>query len=232
MDNRPPTDIDAVSLVSLMKERPRPSAPVEWPGGCPVPGYEKIRVIIPPEVEYTKARIAAHLRMKEQSRIPFQEWESPLCNGILNDLVGKEMLARCLYRDKPIPGSEELTGRAQYPKLFANSEDVERALGKDEIHILYTQFLMIEHRLGPRLKVLTEADIDAWIERLKEGSDPLALLALPDWVELILGFHRRLAASTGTPNRDSQPKSSPTTSGSAEPTSFATDIFFSGEPLV
>jgi hypothetical protein len=140
------------------------------------------------------------------------------------------MLASCCHRDKPIPGSEAKFGSPKYPRLFADSKDVEASLGKQEIGILFDMFLMCEFELGPRLSVLNEEDIDLWIERLKRGLDPLPRLSLPDLVELIRGLHQRVVKLSGFLNQDSPDSSSPDTSGLQDLGNSVTGNSFSGEP--
>jgi hypothetical protein len=217
-------------FVIRMSARPRPSKVMEWPGDDPLEGYETIRIVIPPERAYSQARLNAHNRMKAETKLAIEEWDTEGNRGIMGDIIAKEMLAACCHRDKPIPGSEERFGAPKFPRLFADSKDVEKALGKQEIGILFDMFLMAEFELGPRLAVLNEEDIDLWIERLKRGIDPLPRLSLPDLVELIRGFHQRLVRLSGLLSQDFQDTSSLDTSGLQDPGSSATGNSFSGEP--
>jgi hypothetical protein len=213
-------------FVTQMSARPRPSKLVDWPGDSPLPGYEQIRIIIPAEVEYSKARLAAHKRMSEESKLPVDEWNTPEMAGIVGDLIAKEMLARCCYRDR------ETENGTRHQRLFGDSKHVEQALMKDEIAILFDLFICAEHELGPRLAVLSEDELDMWIERLKRGLDPLARMALPSLVELIRGLLLRVERLSGFLSQESQFSSSLSTSDSPDPGSSVTDSVFSGEPPV
>lgn len=229
MDNRPPMDEIDTDFVAKMSARPRPSEVVDWPGNDPPPGYEKIRIVVPPEKAYSIARLNAHNRMKAETKLPTEEWNTEGNQGIFGDIVAKEMLAACCHRDRPIPGSEETLGGVKYQRLFGSSKDVEKALTKDEISILYDLFLMVEHRLGPRFAILTPEEVDVWIERLKGGLGPLARLVYPDLVELIRGLHQRVIELSGFQIPDSPYSNSLDTSDWTDPGISATDKSSYGE---
>jgi hypothetical protein len=217
-------------FVTRMSERPRPSKSMEWPGDSPIPGFENIRIVIPPEAAYSAARVKAHERMKAETRLPIEEWHTEGMVGVMGDLISKEMLAACCHRDRVIPGSVEKLGVPHYPRLFADSRDVEHALGKQEIGVLFDMFILAEHELGPRLSVLSEDEVDSWIERLKRGLDPLARLSLPDLAMLIRGLIQEVERLRGLLSQDSPESSLPDSSDWLAPGSSATANSSSGEP--
>jgi hypothetical protein len=233
MDNSPPMDEVDRDFVAKMMARPRPSEVIDWPGDEPIPGYEKIRIIVPPDVAYDQARLAAHERMKKESRLPIEEWDTEANHGIMGDLIAKEMLARCCFRDRPRKNADGEEGEPFHQRLFGSSRDVEKALGKQELGVLFDAFLMIEHRLGPRLSILTGEEIDEWIKRLSGGLSPLARLVYPDLVELIRGLHQRTIELSGllAQLQPHQSLNSPDTSESQDHGSSAMDTSSFGEQL-
>lgn len=223
----PPSDVSPSDLVTLLLAKPRPSKVVDFPSET-LKGtkWERIRIIIPSAVEHGKAQLAAHKRMQEELRIPNSEWNTETGSAIIGDFVAKEMLARVVF-------SEEEIAPGKYARLFARSHDVEKCLSSDEVAVLHALFLQVQFELGPRLSVLSDTEVDAWIEVLKGGFDPLAYLVLPDLHVLIHGLVRRIAKVTASsdilPSPDSQPLTSLDTWESS-PTNSATPTGSFGEP--
>lgn len=223
----PPSDVSPSMLVSFLRQKPRPSKVVDFPvaaaKGTP---FEKVRIIVPPSVDTSRAQLAAHERMRDEIKIPITEWKTETAEAIAGDLTAKEVIARMVH------GVEEVAPN-RYVKHFADSRDVENALADDEIAVLFALCTQVRNELGPRLRILTDAEVDAWIEVLKEGFDPLAYLQSPDLEVLVRGLHRRIvtdrAKSTGSQAPDSLPSNSQDTSESTS-TTCATDITSSGEP--
>lgn len=224
--NGPPPNTKPVELVTLLRQKPRPSkvvdAPVSGVEGTP---YEQVRIMVPPSNVTGEAQLAAHRRMKVM--MPnLEEWKTETGASILGDLCAKERLARMLY------GVED-HGDGTYARWFASSEDVERAMSPDEVAIMFSLCMQVERELGPRLQVLQDSDVDAWIEALKVGFDPLAYLQSPDLEVLVRGLHRRVlslqARLSGYQHQDSPPSSSLDTMES-QSTNSATSTTFFGEP--
>jgi hypothetical protein len=223
--NGPPPEYSSGALLAALLERPRPSKVIAFPSeqakGTP---FEKIRVVVPPADAQRQAQLAAHRRMQALN-LPMEEWKTETGAGMLGDFVAKEVLARMLF------GLEEHTPGV-YARIFANSTDVEKALSSDEIAVLFEHVARIQLELGPRLQVLTDAQVDAWVEVLKGGFDPLAYLQSPDLELLIRGLHRRLvrerARSNGSSLQDS-PRDNLLNSSESEPETCATDITSFGE---
>lgn len=224
-ENGPPANLKPAELVAQLRQRPRPSMPMDFPGyqyeGTPL---EKIRIVVQPSNANGQAQLAAHARMRDEMKLPLIEWETETGKAILGDLVAKEMIARMVFMDVEIsPG--------KYQAIFTDSKSVEQLCSADEVAVLFDLCMDVQRQLGPRLHVLTEADIDSWINILGEGlrSDMLCFLALQDARELCLGLARRLAKSTKSQAQDSQPSESRRSSESTQTTS-ATDTTYSTEP--
>jgi hypothetical protein len=216
----------------LLKEKPRPSKVVDFPGEeLKGTSWERVRIIVPAAIAHGEAQLAAHKRMRDDLKIPREEWNTETGAAMLGDLTAKELLARVVFSEQEIgsPGSHK------YARLFSDSTDVERLLSADEIAILFALYQQVAFELGPRLSVLTEAQVDAWIEVLKRGFDPLASLELLDCHVLIRGLHRRIVkgsvASDTSDLQDSPQSSSPSTSESTSLTSVMDTISFGAQPF-
>lgn len=223
----PPSDIDPGALVAYLKQKPRPSKVVDFPSETlKGTSWERVRIIVPAAIAHGEAQLAAHKRMRDELKIPREEWTTETGAAMLGDLTAKEVLARVVFSEREIaPG--------KYARLFADSSDVEKCLSSDEIAILFALYQQVAFEIGPRLAVLTDAQVDAWIETLKRGFDPLARLELLDCHVLIRGLHRRIVkvsaeSSTSSP-QDSQLSIWPDTSESTS-TISATDTTSYGVP--
>ncbi len=225
MQGNGPPDIDPKLLLAQLKQKPRPSKAHQFPGyqyeGTPL---ENIRIIVQPANANGQAQLAAHARMRDEMKLPLAEWETETGKAILGDLVAKEMIARMVFLDKEIsPG--------RYQAIFTDSKSVEQLCSADEIAVLFDLVMDTQRELGPRLSVLTDADIDSWMNVLGEGlnSDMLCFLALPDVRELCLGLAQRAAKSTKLLSQVSRSSESQPSSESVSTTSV-TDTISSTEP--
>jgi hypothetical protein len=229
MDHGPPTDVPASGLVEFLKARPRPSKVVPFPvDGVEGTRWENVRVMVPPCDANGQAILAAHARMKKL--MPKEEWGLESASAVLGDLTAKEMIARTCFEPHNY-GTEE---KPFYKRHFGNSEDVERSLSSDETAVLHALMLQVTFEIGPRLSVLTDEEVDAWIEVLKEGLDPLAYLVLPDLHVLIRGLVSRIskasASSDTSPSPDSPPLTLPDTSASSREVSMMGTISYGELP--
>jgi hypothetical protein len=208
-------------LVAALRERPRPNKVVDFPcthGECPI---KRVRIIVPSATANAEAQRAAHVRLRDEMKIPTSEWETITASEILGDLVAKEMIARMVHLENAIKGTNK------YPVLFTSSRDVEELISADELAVLHALCVQTQFELGPRLKVLTDNEVDQWIEALKGGFDPLAYLQSPDLGVLVRGLHRRLVESTTSQLPDSPPPTWRDLSASKRET-FAMDTICSG----
>lgn len=159
--------------------------------------------------------------MRDEIKIPIAEWDTETARAIIGDIAAKEMISYWIW-------SEQDYGNGTYARIFGSSKDVELTLSADEIAVLFSLCQQVQLELGPRLQVLTDHEVDMWIERLKDGFDPLAYLQSPDLALLIRGLHRRLVESTGSQLPDFQQSNTLDSRGS-ESMTFATDTTSSGE---
>lgn len=226
----PPSDIDPAALVAYLREKPRPSRVVDFPGDAlKGTSWERVRIVVPAAIAHGEAQLAAHKRMRDELKIPREEWQTETGAAMLGDLTAKELLARVVY-------SEQVTDARRsvpYAKLFADSKDVERLLSADEIAVLFALYQQVAFELGPRMAVLTDAQVDAWVETLKRGFDPLAYLELLDCHALIRGFHRRIVRASAESDTSSPPDSPPSewpSTSVLESMTSATGTICSGVP--
>lgn len=231
MSHGPPSDLTPGALVALMRERPRPNKVVPFPSEA-LKGtrWENVRIVVPPAAAHGESQLAAHRRMRDDLKIPLNEWQSETGQAMLGDLTAKELLARVCHYETPIDATA-----GKFARWFADSRDVEQALTADEVAVLFAIFEQVQYELGPRLHVLTDSEVEAWITRLEGGLrlDPLAYLQLPDLVALISGLARlvvKARSSSGTStSQDSQPAQWQTSSELASEIS-STDTTSSGSP--
>ena len=216
---------EGAAYLRKLMDRPTPSAVVDWPGhtggGSSV---DKVRIRVLRCWECEEARIEAEswlrrkLGMKGSDQLNLADGSA--FKSVLNDRVAKEMLARaCVTVDAIGVSTVPVYGR-----IFDDGEEVARALTADELTMLFTQYGLVQMQFGPFDGTITEAQMDALIDRVVEGGDvlPLSQLAWPDLVDLIQYLCLQVKASrssNGSASQDSPPSNSPSSSESMSETS-------------
>lgn len=152
--------------------------------------------------------------------------------GVYRDIIGDRIAKETLADVMRMPEPDTFTGKPVYMRMFRSVGELTSVMTSDEIAIMWEHFLQLQREVSPYQAVLTEADVDAWVERLKAGISPLARLALLDSHELILMLSRRVRElqSTGSESPDSPPENSPNISVLSQPENCAPDTGSSGEP--
>lgn len=134
------------------------------------------------------AEAEAYTRTKLKGSIPGTNDARRGYDDLYNNAAAVEILFRALRK------KDDITSPA-----FASPKEL-RALSVDEIGALFQEYLITQHQLGPIVTKMTEADLDMWLARLKEGADaiPFARLSLETWIDLTLSLaSRALNSSTG-----------------------------------
>ena len=231
---KPPEDISPSELFLKLSQSPRPTEVVDFPrvdeSGKSI---GQIRIQVLRMEEHDRARIMAQKRLKERSRvygydkIEAADMDSAGIREVLGDMTARELLAiACLDTRNHAGGDDE---KPFYPRVFPDSDSIAQILSADETAVLFSAYLLVQDKYGPFERNLTsDADVDAWVQRLEEGASafPLLHLPLPRLVELASS----LAARTSTLFRilGSQWSSLPSTLKS-DLESFSTAISYYGE---
>jgi hypothetical protein len=187
----------------LKLSEPTPSEVVDFPrkdrAGNPI---GKIRIQVLKMEDHNKARLLATKALKETAKksgigeLDKGDLESDAVREVLGDLIAHELLCMACYGDKEIEGLEDKNGNPTYPKVFANPAAIGSVLTADETLVLFRLYQMVQYKYGPFEMTMNEpGDVDAWLQRLKEGGSafPLAALSLPQLAELTLSLSERIS---------------------------------------
>lgn len=172
----PPKDVPASELFLKLTEAPRPTEVVDFPrkdrNGKPV---AQIRVQVLKMEEHDMARIKAHEALKRR-RFDSDDLKSVTMSEVAGDAVAKELLAMaCLT----VESASRDDDAPLYGRIFRDARDLDQ-LTADEIAILFTLYLQVQHKYGPYEKIVQDdADLEAWLKRLQEGGSEFPLLQLP-----------------------------------------------------
>lgn len=197
----PPKDIPASQLWLKLQELPRPSKLVDFPrkgeDGEPV-GQLAIRILT--QEEQMICSIAAeksardHLKEAKRDDLGYERFYT--------DAVCVEVLYRAC-RDPEDPSRP----------AFPTSKQIREALTTEECAALFNHYLTIQLELGPTVISMSDAELEAWIDRLVEGGSafPFDLLSsdLQKLVLLHMGYQLRSSqtdkSSAGSPPEETPP---------------------------
>ncbi len=214
----PPTDISANELFLRLTERPRPSKVIPFPAlddaSMGIPGEIRIQVLR--KEDHDRARLMAHQRLKTSAGryglgvLEVKDMASPVVQEVLADLAGCEILALACMTPK---SQSDDADKPKYVRVFPDGDAVSKVLSADEIAVLFSAYLQVQHDFGPYEPLIAgEEDVSAWIRRLVEGADTLPFLRLssPQWAELLNSLALRLytLSDTLTSQWSSLPESS------------------------
>lgn len=227
--NGPPSKTAPSLLVAALLQKPRPSKVInfgEFVKAAVGTQFEKVRVVVPPARAHGEAQLAAHNRLRDEVKLPPDQWESEVGKSILSDLVAKEMIAKTLH-------SVEEIAPGKWARLLTDSKDVDAIFSSEEVAVLFDLWLGVQRELGPRLSVLTPKEADSWVEVLKDGMDPIWRLGYLDVATLAFGLAQQLHQLRQSSSESDQPSSPPSTSPDSWESSlpsYATDTSSFGEP--
>lgn len=222
----PSSEFTPSELWRALNERPCPSRVVEFPAkGRDGRSLGSVRVKVLRMDEVNDARFAADARLRKRLHlnpsVRLEVGPGSALADVQADLVAKEVLARACLTERSVVDDER--GEPVYGRLFKDGAEVEKLFTGDELTILFTRYELVQMQLSPFHGRLTESERDEWLKRLEEGAaaDPLAELGWHDLAELLLSSCRKTRAlreSLGSAAQGSRPKSSPSGSGSEDPT--------------
>jgi hypothetical protein len=182
----PPEDLSPGELFLKLQERPRPSDVVPFPRRTESgKAIDNIRIAVLSGEDHDLARIEARKFVKTKYKLTDEDLKDPLVAAVQGDAVARELLAMACLQEKPAPGSEGHE-REFYPRAFPDGPSVGKALGADEVAVLFSNYLLVQHKYGPFEKTIqSEQELSAWIKRLVEGAaeHPLRHLSLVQWAE-------------------------------------------------
>jgi len=199
--SKPPTDVAPSELFLKLCEA-RPTEEIDFPRkdrfGNPV---GKLRIQVLTMEDHNRARIQAQKALKKSvsgfgiEQLDQSDMESPAVREVLGDLVAHELLCMACVSDKPAFEATE-DRPAVYPRVFNKPEDLRRTLTADETLSLFQAYRLVQHKWGPfELTTGEEGEIEAWIQRLKEGARafPLLALSLPQLHDLTSSLAARIS---------------------------------------
>jgi hypothetical protein len=196
----PPKDIPASELFLKLCEIPRPSEVVDFPRVDPDTGKPvcKIRIQVLTMVQHDEARIRAFKKLKKGRELSAEDMESSLLREVCGDRVAREVLAMSCLHEKPIKGTVE-AGSPRYGKFFNNVDELDN-LTADELMVLFSTYEIVQHRFGPNRRTIdSDEELNAWIERLKDGASvyPLAGQSWHQLANLCFSLVERVSALSG-----------------------------------
>lgn len=171
---------------------PRPSEVIDFPrkdrNGEPI---GKVRIQVLRMEDHNNARLKATKALKQSikeaglNELDKNEMESDAVREVLGDLIAHELLCMACFTDND-QGNDE-NGNPIYGRIFGKPGQIRSALTADETLVLFNAYRLVQFKFGPFEATLNDdGDIEAWVQRLKEGGSafPLLVLPLPQLAEL------------------------------------------------
>jgi hypothetical protein len=158
----PPEDLSPGELFLKLQERPRPSDVVPFPRRTESgKAVDNIRIAVLSGEDHDLARIEARKFVKTKYKLTDEDLKDPLVSAVQGDAVARELLAMACVQEKPAPGSEGHE-REFYPRVFPDGPSVGKALGADEVAVLFSNYLLVQHKYGPFEKTIqSEPDVES-----------------------------------------------------------------------
>lgn len=192
----PPTDVNPGDLFGRLCQSPRPTTVVDFPRKDPVSGkpVAQMRLVALTMADHDDARLQAKETIKEHVK-DRGDLSIKLVEEILGDLVARFILMKACRWTKAVKGREDKADGTQYPYVFAELGDFEKAqISADELAVLFSMWEKFQHDSGPMYcDVATEEELNAWIVRLAQGASdhPLSRISLPQLADLTVLLARR-----------------------------------------
>lgn len=198
---KPPEDIESSELWLKLCEA-LPGEVVDFPRkdkqGRPI---GKVRIQVLTMEDHNRARILATkslpatVKAMGLGELDKNEMDTDAIREVLGDLIAHELLCMACHSDKET-GITDDDGNPVYAKLFPRPEVIRKKLTADETLVLFNAYRMVQWKYGPFEKSITDdSDIEAWIQRLKEGGSafPLVHLPLPQLAELTYSLSEKIS---------------------------------------
>ena len=181
--NSPPADVAPSALLARLQDTPRPNErnlpfPRKDDDGNPI-GTFAFWALMQEEIDLCRADAGAYadslVKRDKDNNAPNQRpWSENYESAVL-----VEVLFRTL-RD-----NEDLN-----KPLFRSPDEIRHFLADDEIVHLYEAYSAMQQRRGPLFRVLTEDELEEWIDVLAKGADqyPFELCSRGQLVALVVSF--------------------------------------------
>lgn len=186
MSHPPPTNIPAKELWVKLQELPRPSQvvdlPQRTPDGEPV-GQVALWVLKQEEhlicTAETEKFVRHHLKEAKRGDIGY------------DDMFANEMAVQILFRACRDVADLKKTA-------FQTPKQVRELFTTDECGLLFRNYLTIELEFGPLVTQMTDADMQAWIDKIAKGGSAFPFDSIHSDLQkiLLLSMARRLQSSS------------------------------------
>lgn len=190
-NNKPPADVAPSTLWSQITARPRPHKIIPLPIFLDEDGNPQgnVAVVVLTQTEIMAANAAAHDAtvkhfQKLNGQMPKKGEATESFETFLNDQVTLEMLFRA-YRE---------ADNLEKP-FFSDKSHIGKYLLQDECAVLLNYYLGIRSELSPIVSIMTEEEIELWIEKITQGGEeesPLGSLSLGSLATLLVYMANQL----------------------------------------
>ncbi|MRG98209.1 hypothetical protein [Polyangium spumosum] len=200
----PPTGISTAQLWAEITQSPRPHRLVDFP-----------RLI-----DGETIQVAMWVMTQEESflaNLESEKYVRKMLKEHLKEVPKSDEMAEGYNRIFELRASIEILWRvcrdpADVSKSFFRSkEEIGKYLTPDEIGVLMKEYNVVRTDLGPIVTTMSDAEVEAWIERLAsaESAFPLAFMSWEGVTQLVTSMARRLVPSpTGSDSPSGQPDES------------------------
>jgi hypothetical protein len=177
----PPPNIEPADLWTKLTTLPRPHTEVAFPRKDPrtsQPMADKVAIWVLTESELMASRAAADAYAHEMLLKPQKSGDANLgYQDIYRNACVIEIVWRCCRA--PV--------NVQVP-AFPSTKAIRQWFTSDEIAVLFQAYCAWQRESGPILSTMDKAEMDAWIEVLKDGGSrvPLARLASESVIDLLM----------------------------------------------
>lgn len=196
--NGPPAGKKASELWVEMQAMPRPHQIVDFPRKHPDTGKPIGQVAL--WILTSDENLAASIAAEKLVRTELKEGGSLGYEAAFGNASAIEILFRAC-RDV-----NDLTRQ-----VFPSTKEMRRVLTTEECGVLFEAYMSLTATIGPIISHLTQAEADAWIDRLVEGGshDPLGFFSSAGLRTLLRGAVSRLAKSPTPRSSAGSPPESP-----------------------
>lgn len=212
-DPSPPKDVEPSELVRRLMDTKRPSEVVPFPrnddDGVPI---AEVRLIVLTQYEIdcccANAEVYTRKMLKELHKLTDEQTNS-VRREAWEEIYNNAKCVEVLYEACREAG--DVSKRA-----FVAPDSLRKLMTTDEAASLFRSYEVVQYKFGPLWRVLSDAEIEQWIEKLTAGvgAYPLAGLAPGALVQLVISMAFRLRSlkidtgSSGSPSSDGQNESS------------------------
>lgn len=193
----PPAGVAASDLCTRLAQESRPTAAVDFPRKSPdgTP-YPQIHIRVLRQAEIMTAMAGAEGYAREMLKEQKGPSDSHGYHDLYTDAKVCELLWFACRKEDGAPA-------------FINSKSLRNLLTADEMAVLFNAYMDWQAASGPLISSMDEAEMDAWIDRLKEGLSrlPLPQHSLEARTDLLMRSIARLRKSETASTSSGEPQS-------------------------